>query len=86
MGVEKKRRRLIAVGQVYISVHSRKESKREWRIERYMGDGRWLLVPLGDDVRLAQDEHGRMQGGVRRITRGEAMLLNRRHWKLVRDR
>lgn len=67
-------------GQTYVAVRSR--SARRWRVAKYLHSQIWLLVPLGDDVVPAQ-VNGRMQGGVRNITRGTEELLDPKRWRLV---
>lgn len=63
-------------------VSARSQTGRRWRVESFSAStDEYRLTPLGRDVQAAQDEHGRMQGGVRRITVGYARLHDTRYWR-----
>jgi hypothetical protein len=68
------------LGKTLISARSR--SGRRWRVQVYNAStDEYTLAPVGADVRPAQDRHGKMQGGPRRIRRTTEQI--ERDWRVI---
>lgn len=74
------------VGAVY---QAKTKSGRRWEVMYSIGklgdqsDTIWVLRPMGDDVRPAQNGEGKMMGGPRELHRGAKALRDPKKWRMV---
>lgn len=70
------------LGATVVSVRSK--SGRRWYVQSFNASSdEYRLDPLGDDVRPAQDRHGRMNGGPRSIRVAYERLWDPKAWARV---